>query len=76
MPSWPARAKLDAVKLQREVDGLRITICVLRRELENRDGAVGRLELLLHERLTRIDELTAQVDQLRQQIKKLSTSRR
>ena len=43
----------------------------MRREIENREGAVGRLELLLRERMERIDELTAQVDQLRHQNKKL-----
>jgi hypothetical protein len=49
---WPRRPSIDALKLQRENDGLRTTI-------------VCQLEYLLHERLTKIDELTAQVDQLR-----------
>jgi hypothetical protein len=39
--------------------------------LENKKGAVGRLEVLLHERLNRIDELNAQVDRLRQQNRQL-----
>ena len=73
MPWSPRRSALDKLKLQREVDGLKTTICCLRRELENREGVVGRLETLLRERLTRIDQLVAQVDQLRHQNKKLAT---
>jgi hypothetical protein len=52
-------------QLQRENDKLKTTIVCLRRELENRDGAVGRLELLLHERLTKIDALNAKLEQER-----------
>ena len=65
----PTRTELQLLK--KENDGLRTEIVRLRRELENREGAVGRLELLLRERLERIDELNAQVDQLRHQNKKL-----
>ena len=65
---WKPAAPTD---LQRQNDALWTQICCLRRELEDREGAVGRLELLLHERLTKIDALTAQVDQLRQQNHKL-----
>jgi len=65
----PTRTELQLLK--NENDGLRTEIVRLRRELENREGAVGRLELLLRERLERIDELNAQVDQLRHQNKKL-----
>jgi hypothetical protein len=61
----PTRTELQLLK--NENDGLRTEIVRLRRELENRQGAVGRLELLLRERLTKIDELTGQVDQLRHQ---------
>jgi septal ring factor EnvC (AmiA/AmiB activator) len=35
--------------------------------LSTKQTYAGRLEYLLHERLEKIDELTAQVDQLRQQ---------
>jgi len=65
----PTRTELQLLK--NENDGLRTEIVRLRRELENREGAVGRLELLLRERLTKIDELTAQVDQLREANKRL-----
>jgi cell shape-determining protein MreC len=64
-----------ASNLQRENDALKTTICCLRRELENKQGAVQRLEVLLCERLTRIDQLVAQVDQLRHQNKKLDVPR-
>ena len=69
---WPRRAsRIREVQLQRENDGLKTVICCLRREIENKQGAVQRLEVLLCERLTRIDQLVAQVDQLRHQNKKL-----
>jgi len=57
--------------LERENDQLLMELIRLRHELENRQGAVGRLEVLLHERLNRIDELNAQVDRLRQQNRQL-----
>ena len=50
---------------------MRTTICCLRRELENRDGAVFRLELLLRERLTRIDALSNKLAQVREQNRRL-----
>jgi chromosome segregation ATPase len=65
----PTRAELQL--LLKENDGLRTEIVRLRRELSNKQDCIGRLEVLLHERMERIDELTAQVDQLRHQIKKL-----
>jgi hypothetical protein len=65
---WPPKALSN---LERENASLRTTICCLRREIENKQGAVGRLELLLHERLTKIDELTGTIDQLRSANQKL-----
>ena len=59
---WKPAAHND---LQRENDQLRTTIVCLRREIENKAGAVSRLELLLHKRLDRIDQLQGTVDQLR-----------
>jgi regulator of replication initiation timing len=41
------------------------------RELENKQGAVERLELLLQERLTKIDELHGTIDRLREQNRRL-----
>ncbi len=66
--SKPTRAELQ---LRAEADKLTTTICCLRRELENRDGAVGRLEIVLRERLQRVDELNAKIEQLRDQNKRL-----
>jgi hypothetical protein len=63
MPRKPAAAS--------EIDRLKTVICCLRRELENKAGAVGRLELLLHERLTKIDELNGKLEQSREQIRRL-----
>jgi hypothetical protein len=59
--------------LLREIDTWKMKVLALRRELEDKGGAVGRLEVLLRERLNRIDDLTAQVDQLRQRNRKLDT---
>jgi hypothetical protein len=57
---WSRHAtRIREVQLQREVDGLRTTICCLRREIENKQGAVARLEVLLCERLTKIEQLVA-----------------
>ena len=44
--------------IEQENDALKTTIVYLRRELENKQGTVGRLKLVLRERLTRIDQLT------------------
>jgi cell division protein FtsB len=68
---WPKRPNIDVLTLQRENDGLRTTIVCLKREIENKVGHVQRLEALLCSRLQKIDELTAQVDQLRQQNRRL-----
>jgi predicted RNase H-like nuclease (RuvC/YqgF family) len=50
-----------------EVDKLKTVIVCLKRELENKQGAVGRLEVLTRERSERIDQLQGTVDQLRLQ---------
>ena len=65
---WPPKVLSN---LERENDRLRTTVCCLRRELENKEGAVGRLELLLQERLTKIDELSSRLDQSREQVRHL-----
>jgi hypothetical protein len=67
-PRKPSSAELHLIK---ENDSLRTTIVCLRRQIEDKQGAVGRLEILLRERLTRIDHLTAQVEQLRDQNRRL-----
>jgi hypothetical protein len=47
--------------LQKENDGLRTEIIKLRHELTNKRGYAERLEVLLRERMERIDELTATI---------------
>ena len=59
---WRTRGNI--AKLEHEIDALKTVVIRLRREVETKQGANGRLKLLLRERLTRIDELTAKVDQL------------
>jgi predicted RNase H-like nuclease (RuvC/YqgF family) len=61
-PRKPTPAELQ---LKRELDGLKTTLVVLRRELEHKDGHVGRLEVLMRQRSERIDELNGKLEQLR-----------
>jgi len=68
---WPRRTSAAVTQLRRELDSSRTTICSLRRELENKEGAVGRLELVLRERLETIDALRSKLDQLRATNQKL-----
>jgi len=67
-PRKPTSAEL---RLQRQNDGLGIEIVKLRQQLATKERYAGRLEYLLRERLTRIDELNGKIDQLRHQNKKL-----
>jgi regulator of replication initiation timing len=60
---WKPAALSD---LARENHALQMALLKLRRELENKQEAVGHLELLLHERLVKIDELNAKLEQQRQ----------
>jgi chromosome segregation ATPase len=68
----PKRRSVAELKLlQKENDGLRTEIVKLRHELTNKQGYAERLEVLLRERMERIDELTATIDQLRERNKRL-----
>ena len=67
----PPKPTPKELLLRRENDGLKTTICCLRRELENRDGAARRLEVLMRERSERIDALNGTIDRLREQNQKL-----
>jgi predicted nuclease with TOPRIM domain len=67
-PSKPSRTELHLIK---ENDNLRTTIVVLKRQLEDRDGHVGRLHILMRERIERIDELNDRIAQLRDQNRRL-----
>jgi len=66
---WKSRP--DVAQLEQAIDQLRTVIIQLRRELTNKEDYAAKLELALHERLTRIDALTATVDSLRQQNRRL-----
>ena len=57
--------------LEDERDQLRMDIIRLRHELETKQGAVGRLEVLVRQRSNRIDELNGKVEQLRHQNRQL-----
>ena len=65
----PTRTELQL--LLKENDGLRTEIVRLRHQLTTNQHYAGRLECLLHERMERIDQLVAQVDQLRLKNKQL-----
>src|SRR5262249_36879342 len=65
---WPRRrTRSSEVQLQREVDGLRTTICCLKRELETKQDYAAKLELLLHQRTETIDALNGKLEQSREQ---------
>src|SRR5215471_19007087 len=65
------RSTIAELQLQKANDGLRTEIVNLRHELTNKQGYAERLEVLLRERMERIDELTATIDQLRERNKRL-----
>ena len=51
--------------------GVSTQLVRLQHELETKNGYIGKLEILLRERLTRIDELTGKLEQSREQIRRL-----
>jgi hypothetical protein len=57
--------------VERENAGLRTVIIQLRRELKNKEGYAAKLELVLHQRLETIDQLTARLEQSREQVRRL-----
>ena len=74
MPWPPRRSSITEVQLQREVEVLGLKLLKANSELRIKTLYAERLEYLLRERLTRIDELTAQVDQLRCRNKQLDAA--
>ena len=64
---WPSRrARLNEVQWQRTNGALSTQLLQLREQLRNKERYASGLEILLRQRNERIDQLTAQVDQLRQ----------
>ena len=57
--------------IQKEIGGLRTEIVKLRHELASRQQYAERLEVLLRERLERIDDLNGKLEQAREQNKRL-----
>jgi hypothetical protein len=66
MPWNRRRARLNEIQLQRTNGALSTQLLQLREQLRNKEHYAGKLEILLRQRNKRIDQLTAQVDQLRQ----------
>jgi hypothetical protein len=65
---WKARPREP---LEKENDTLKTTIVRLRHDLANKEGAVGKLKVLLRSRTERIDELANTVAVLREQNRRL-----
>ena len=66
---WRTRPAVSV--LEQTIDQLRTENIRLRRQIESKQGAVGRLKILLRERLARIDELNGQLEQSRLKIQRL-----
>jgi predicted nuclease with TOPRIM domain len=67
---WPRRTPA-AVQLKRDNDALALQLVRLREQLRNKEHYASGLEVLLRERLARIDELHGKLEQLREHVKRL-----
>ena len=65
MPNLSIRWRSRPAPLEHEIDALKTVVIQLRRELENKQGYAGRLEMLLRSRTERIDQLNGQLEQVR-----------
>jgi chromosome segregation ATPase len=70
--SFRWRSRPAAAALERNVDELRTVIIQLRRDLTNKEGYAGRLEVLLRARTERMDELANTIATLREQNRRLN----
>ena len=66
MPWNRRRARLNEIQLQRTNGALSTQLFQLREQLRNKESYASGLEILLRQRNERIDQLTAQVDRLRE----------
>ena len=66
MPWNRRRARLNEIQLQRTNGALSTQLLQLCEQLRNKERYATGLEILLRQRNERIDQLTAQVDQLRE----------
>jgi hypothetical protein len=76
MANWTSRAETlrklkRAAQVQRGNGALLVTICNLRHELETKDNAMRRLELVIQQRNQTIDALHNRIDTLQAQNKRL-----
>ena len=62
---WSPRTNAKVKKLRQENDKLRSSLVHLRRQRTTKQNRASGLELLLQERLQRIDELNAKLEQAR-----------
>ena len=67
-PPKPTPAELQ---LKRENDALALKLCRLNYEFSNKQDYTNKLEVLLRERLQRIDELNGKLEQARAQNRRL-----
>src|SRR5262249_12745648 len=65
------RSRGDIAGLEETISQLRTDNVRLRRELQTKQNQNGGLKTVLRQRLTRIDDLTATIDQLREQNRQL-----
>jgi hypothetical protein len=65
------RSTIAELQLQKVNDGLRTEILKLRHELTTKQTYAERLEILLRERMERIDDLNGKLEQAREQNKRL-----
>jgi septal ring factor EnvC (AmiA/AmiB activator) len=68
---WERRPTIDAVALKRKNDELAFQLLRVREQLQNKERYAIGLEVLLRERLGRIDELNGKLEQLREQNRRL-----
>jgi len=69
---WPPRrSSTHELALQKEVTTLQLKLLRANSALAIKTQYASRLEFLLHERLTKIDELTGTIDQQRERIRRL-----
>jgi hypothetical protein len=64
MPWHYRRPNIDAHKLKQENNTLQVTLTRLRMELNTKSNYVSRLELVVRERMDKIDALRETIDRL------------
>jgi chromosome segregation ATPase len=65
------RSPADLAKLEQDLAASRTVVVQLRRELEYEQHTVSKLQVLVHERSERIDELRGRLEQTRAQVRRL-----